>query len=142
MKSFGTSASTPENLKSFRLRVTMKLAPAVVAAAVVLEKVFAQQSLLSGWRPVLTLMAGLMFNGFYKGKRVLVTGHTGFKGGWLSLWLHKLGASVWGVSLPPPTHPNLHEIIRSDVFDGEIECDVRELNSLVETVKKIQPEVI
>ena len=42
-----------------------------------------------------------IFNGFYKGKRVLVTGHTGFKGSWLSIWLHELGAEVIGVSLDP-----------------------------------------
>ncbi len=41
------------------------------------------------------------FNGFYKGKRVLVTGHTGFKGSWLSIWLNELGADVVGVSLDP-----------------------------------------
>ena len=83
-----------------------------------------------------------MFNGFYQGKRVLVTGHTGFKGGWVSLWLKQLGAAVWGVSLPPPTHPNLHEIIKSHAFAGEIECDIRRLDALAAAVKKIQPEVI
>ena len=83
-----------------------------------------------------------MFNNFYKGKRVLVTGHTGFKGGWLSLWLKKLGATVWGVSLPPPTKPNFHEIIKAHAFAGEIECDIRNLDSLVAAVKKVQPEVV
>src|SRR3989441_9348447 len=83
-----------------------------------------------------------MFNGFYQGKRVLVTGHTGFKGGWVSLWLKQLGAAVWGVSLPPPTHPNLHEIIKSHAFADEIECDIRHLDALAAAVKKIQPEVI
>ena len=43
---------------------------------------------------------------FWKGKRVLVTGHTGFKGGWLSLWLAELGAEVHGYALAPNTHPN------------------------------------
>ena len=66
-----------------------------------------------------------LFNGYYQGRRVLVTGHTGFKGGWISLWLKKLGASVWGVSLPPPTHPNLHEVIQASAFAGEMECDIR-----------------
>src|SRR5206468_3896635 len=65
-----------------------------------------------------------------------------FKGGWLSLWLSKLGASVWGVSLPPPTHPNLHEIIQSDAFSGEIECDIRDLNALAAAVKKVHPEIL
>ena len=83
-----------------------------------------------------------MFNGFYKGKRVLVTGHTGFKGGWLSLWLHKLGASVWGISLPAPTNPNLYEIIKPECFKGEIECDIRSLDSLAAAIEKIQPEIV
>src|SRR5713226_458909 len=83
-----------------------------------------------------------MFNGFYQGKRVLVTGHTGFKGGWISLWLKKLAAEVWGISLPPPTNPNLHEIIKSHSFAGEIECDIRNLDALAAAVRKVRPEVI
>jgi CDP-glucose 4,6-dehydratase len=83
-----------------------------------------------------------MFNGFYQGRRVLVTGHTGFKGGWISLWLKQLGARVHGVSLPPPTNPNLHEVIKSHAFAGEIECDIRNFEALAAAVKKIQPEVI
>ena len=54
------------------------------------------------------------FKGIYEGKRVLVTGHTGFKGGWLSLWLKELGAEVLGYSLGPPTRPSLFEAIRLD----------------------------
>ena len=46
---------------------------------------------------------------FYKGKKVFVTGHTGFKGSWLSLILHKLGADVYGYALDPPTNPSLFE---------------------------------
>jgi CDP-glucose 4,6-dehydratase len=83
-----------------------------------------------------------LFNGFYQGRRVLVTGHTGFKGGWISLWLKKLGASVWGVSLPPPTHPNLHEVIKASAFAGEIECDIRNFEALSAAVQQIQPEII
>ncbi len=83
-----------------------------------------------------------MFNGFYNGKKVLVTGHTGFKGGWLSLWLKNLGAKVHGLSLPPPTNPNLHEIIKPHAFDGETICDIRNLDALAAAVKKIQPEII
>jgi len=83
-----------------------------------------------------------MFSGFYPDKRVLVTGHTGFKGGWLSLWLHRLGAQVHGVSLPPPTEPNFHEVIRPRVFAGETECDLRDLASLAAAVQRIQPEII
>jgi CDP-glucose 4,6-dehydratase len=83
-----------------------------------------------------------MFRGFYEGRRVLVTGHTGFKGGWISLWLKKLGAQVCGVSLPPPTHPNLHEIIKPYAFAAETECDIRNLEALAAAVKKARPEVI
>ena len=83
-----------------------------------------------------------MFAGFYANRRVLVTGHTGFKGAWLALWLKKLGAEVHGVSLPPPTNPNLHEIIRAKTFASETECDIRQLDALTAAVKKIQPQVI
>ncbi|MEI8079307.1 MAG: hypothetical protein WCH61_06740, partial [bacterium] len=64
----------------------------------------------------------------YRGKRVLVTGHTGFKGSWLALWLHRLGAEVHGYALPPPTTPShfaacrLHELLTthtvSDIRDA------------------------
>lgn len=47
-----------------------------------------------------------MFNDIYRGKRVLVTGHSGFKGSWLTMWLGRLGAELCGVSLPPETEPN------------------------------------
>ena len=47
-----------------------------------------------------------------KNKRVFLTGHTGFKGSWLALWLHRLGASVYGYSLPPPTEPSNYALSR------------------------------
>jgi CDP-glucose 4,6-dehydratase len=83
-----------------------------------------------------------MFNNFYQQKRVLVTGHTGFKGGWLSLWLKKLGARVTGLSLPPPTQPNLHEVIQRQTFVEEVQCDIRSADALDAAVRKIQPEII
>ena len=83
-----------------------------------------------------------LFKGFYQGKRVLVTGHTGFKGGWISLWLKQLGARVHGVSLPPPTNPNLYEVIKPSIFTTEVECDIRNLETLAAAIKKIQPEVV
>jgi CDP-glucose 4,6-dehydratase len=83
-----------------------------------------------------------MFNGFYAGKRVLVTGHTGFKGAWLSLWLKQLDARVWGLSLPPPTHPNLYEIIRPVAFEGETECDIRDTGALAQALNRAQPEAV
>jgi CDP-glucose 4,6-dehydratase len=83
-----------------------------------------------------------MFNGFYKGRRVLVTGHTGFKGAWLSFWLKKLGANVWGIALPAPTKPSIHEIIADETFKGEITCDIRDAKALARAVKKIKPDVV
>src|SRR5579863_10060178 len=83
-----------------------------------------------------------MFLGFYQNKRVLVTGHTGFKGGWLSLWLKILGAQVHGISLPPPTDPNFHEIIRGQAFNEETICDIRDLDKLAVAVKKSQPDIV
>jgi len=83
-----------------------------------------------------------MFNNFYQGRRVLVTGHTGFKGGWLSLWLKELGARVWGASLPAPTKPSFHEIIRTNTFENDTECDIRDLKALSDAVTRAQPEVV
>jgi CDP-glucose 4,6-dehydratase len=83
-----------------------------------------------------------MYRSFYNDKRVLVTGHTGFKGAWLSLWLKKMGAEVWGVSLPPPTNPNLHEIIKTHTFAGEVECDIRNLERLSGVIAQIRPQVV
>jgi CDP-glucose 4,6-dehydratase len=83
-----------------------------------------------------------MFSGFYQNKRVLVTGHTGFKGGWLSLWLKHLGARVHGISLPPPTHPNIHEVIRESAFAGETECDLRDFSRIAACVREIAPDLV
>jgi CDP-glucose 4,6-dehydratase len=84
----------------------------------------------------------VMFNGYYQNRRVLVTGHTGFKGAWLSLWLKKLGAEVHGLSLPAPTNPNLHEIIRAATFTSETICDIRQLDPLTAAVEKIRPQAV
>jgi CDP-glucose 4,6-dehydratase len=89
-----------------------------------------------------TLIKTSMFSGYYQNKRVLVTGHTGFKGGWLSLWLKGLGAQVHGVSLPPPTNPNFHELIWEHTFVSETERDIRDLAPLATTVRKIAPDMI
>jgi CDP-glucose 4,6-dehydratase len=83
-----------------------------------------------------------MFAGYYQNRRVLVTGHTGFKGAWLSLWLKKLGAQVTGLALPAPTNPNLHAIIQPGTFTREILCDIRDAKALAVAVKEAQPEII
>ncbi|MGP9176706.1 CDP-glucose 4,6-dehydratase [Yersinia pestis] len=82
-------------------------------------------------------------NSFWQGKRVFVTGHTGFKGGWLSLWLQTMGATVKGYSLPPPpTVPSLFETARvADGMQSEI-GDIRDQNKLLESIREFQPEIV
>lgn len=88
-------------------------------------------------------MAGLMIDlSFYKGKRVFVTGHTGFKGGWLCKILKLAGAEVTGYSLPAPTNPNLFEI--ADIADGmtSVIGDIRDRDKLFATFDKAKPEIV
>lgn len=79
---------------------------------------------------------------FFKDRRVLITGHTGFKGVWLSLWLHKLGAHVIGYALKPPTEPNLFEICKLKDKIVSIYGDVRDLESLKEVFEEHRPEIV
>lgn len=79
---------------------------------------------------------------FWCGKRVLLTGHTGFKGGWLALWLQALGAKVVGIALPPVSATNLFHL--AEVAEG-IEshfCDIRDREQLTDLVKSTQPEIV
>ncbi len=78
----------------------------------------------------------------WQGRRVLVTGHTGFKGGWLCLWLQSLGAEVHGLALAPSTTPSLHELAQVDAgMQGRI-GDIRDLATVRAAVDAAQPEVI
>ncbi len=79
---------------------------------------------------------------FWKHKKVLVTGHTGFKGSWLSLWLQHMGAEVSGYALPAPTRPSLFE--KAGVAQGmhSVEGDVRDLEQLTAAVQACRPEII
>lgn len=79
---------------------------------------------------------------FWKGKNVLVTGHTGFKGSWLSLWLQNLGANVIGYSLSPPTNPNLFNIAKVKENMASIAGDIRDYKCLVDVIKKFKPEIV
>jgi CDP-glucose 4,6-dehydratase len=75
---------------------------------------------------------------FWKGKKVLVTGHTGFKGSWLALWLQNLGANVTGYSLPPPTNPNLFELAHVADKMNSIIGDVRDLKPIISCVAETE----
>jgi CDP-glucose 4,6-dehydratase len=83
-----------------------------------------------------------LFSGIYKGKRVLVTGHTGFKGSWLALWLIALKAHVAGYSLAPPTSPNLFEILGLENKIKSVISDIRDYDSLKKTLDDFKPQVI
>ena len=79
---------------------------------------------------------------FWKGKKVLVTGHTGFKGGWLVIWLHRMGAQVSGLSMPPLTSPNLFELALVDEVCDNYVCDLRDQAKVEQLVSKIKPEIV
>jgi CDP-glucose 4,6-dehydratase len=83
-----------------------------------------------------------LFDGFYTGRKVLITGHTGFKGSWLSILLHWLGADVYGYALKPHTIPNLYELAKVDQLISSTIGDVRDYNFLQQTLKKVQPEIV
>lgn len=83
-----------------------------------------------------------MFAAAYAGKRVLVTGHTGFKGSWLSIWLKELGAEVMGYSLTPPSEPNNFTICKLDTRLQHIVGDVRDFEHLRCAISDFQPEIV
>lgn len=81
-------------------------------------------------------------NSFWKGKRVLVTGHTGFKGGWLIQWLSQLGANVSGISLPASTTPNLFEVATIDRYCKSYIGDIRDAKFVQSAVSELKPEIV
>jgi len=78
---------------------------------------------------------------FWRDKRVLLTGHTGFKGSWLSLWLQRLGANVTGVALPPATVPNLFTLAVAGARMDSRFCDIRDVQALASIVSAVSPEI-
>ena len=80
---------------------------------------------------------------FWHGKRVFLTGHTGFKGGWLTLWLTEMGAEVHGYSLSPPTEPNLFTVanLQARVASSTI-ADIRDADSLTRAMQAARPDVV
>ena len=83
-----------------------------------------------------------MAGDFWRGKRVFLTGHTGFKGSWLSLWLARHGAIVTGYALKPPTEPSLYKLARVADDVTSIEADIRDFSKLSAAVSEADPEIV
>jgi len=79
---------------------------------------------------------------FWRSKRVLLTGHSGFKGAWLAYWLHQMGANVTGISLPPTSSPNLFSLAGIDQLLNNHFLDVRDSEGLEKLVLESQPEIV
>ncbi len=81
-----------------------------------------------------------MFNSIYKDRRILITGHTGFKGSWLALWLTEMGSEVVGYSLEPPTSPSHFEVLNIPMTS--IIGDIRDFEKICEIFRQYQPEIV
>ena len=79
---------------------------------------------------------------FWRGKRVLLTGHTGFKGSWLALWLQRLGADVTGIALAPGTTPSLFELARVAGGMNSHFCDIRDAAALAALLRAARPDLV
>src|SRR3954451_10307302 len=85
----------------------------------------------------------MVHSDFWKNKKVFVTGHTGFKGSWLCLWLSRLGAKVTGYSLAPPTSPNHFELCRvGELLADHHLADIRDTDALRSAIDAARPDVI
>lgn len=85
---------------------------------------------------------GNMTEGFYKEKKVFITGHTGFKGSWLSVWLNKLGADVTGFALEPPTAPSMFDICGIGSKVDSVIGDIRDREALEKALSSAVPEIV
>src|SRR3984893_8410705 len=88
------------------------------------------------------LVEGGSSSGFWSGRRVFLTGHTGFKGGWLALWLSHLGANVRGYALDPNTTPSLFSAARLSEKIEDLRGDIRNPATLGHAIHDFAPEVI
>ncbi|MBT5223419.1 MAG: CDP-glucose 4,6-dehydratase [Gammaproteobacteria bacterium] len=79
---------------------------------------------------------------FWRGKKVFLTGHTGFKGSWLSLWLQQLGAQVTGYALQPPTNHSLFEVARVEQYMTSIISDIRDSTMLTNAMRQAAPDIV
>lgn len=93
-----------------------------------------------GSQPTVEDMGLTLFGNIYHGRRVLVTGHTGFKGSWLAMWLSQMGAEVIGISLSPETSPNHFDLLKLDIED--IRLDIRDRDNLTRAITKKRPEMV
>lgn len=84
----------------------------------------------------------IKFRNFYKDKKVLITGHTGFKGSWMSFLLYTLGTKVTGVGLAPNTNPSLFEILHLDKKVDSRICDIRNFDELMTIFNEVKPEIV
>ena len=82
----------------------------------------------------------MMFENIYRQKKIFVTGHTGFKGSWLILWLLDLGAQVFGYSLEPPTEPNHYNLLSLPV--ESIVGDIRDLSRVCQSIQSFKPDMV
>ena len=82
----------------------------------------------------------IQFADCYRGSRVLITGHTGFKGSWLALWLEKRGAEVSGISLDPETEPNHRDQLNLSVDDNRL--DIRNFELVSAAVREFRPQIV
>lgn len=87
-------------------------------------------------------LEGVGVSGFWSGRRVLVTGHTGFKGAWLCLWLERLGAHVSALALPPDTTPALYDLLKPWRDQDHAETDIRDPAALAARVAAARPQVV
>jgi CDP-glucose 4,6-dehydratase len=81
-------------------------------------------------------------DGFFSGKRVFLTGHTGFKGAWLSLWLHRLGARVRGFALEPPSRPSLFDLSAAGDLVEDVRGDLRDAAAVAGAMSAFQPDIV
>lgn len=79
---------------------------------------------------------------FWRGKRVLVTGHTGFKGAWLALWLHRMGAQITALALAPETKPNLYMLANIDGLVESHIADIRDRDAVTHIIRQAQPQIV
>jgi len=97
---------------------------------------------VGGWCTTVEEMVNAVSNSAWKGRRVFLTGHTGFKGSWLTLWLHQLGATVCGYSLAPPSQPSLFEVARIGKLVHHVEGDVCDQQRLQRAMQEFSPSLV